>query len=155
MGKMVNGYSDIHTILMNERKVGGIIEANRIKLRTGEEYLSAVITNIDFCGSVFYSLGFIDQNGDRMMVHVHDISIIDNPTHKRVHQCTNEYYKKLRVEEKIQYLNRLCEVNEGCYTEIFLNEVRMIIEDIGIESIKNKVDLSFLHEQKRKIYRIA
>jgi uncharacterized protein YerC len=154
MAKMINGYLDMHTVVLNERKLGGAIEAERIKLRTGEEYSRPVITNIDFCGSVFYCLTFVDEQGERMMVHVNDISIIDNPTHKKVCDLNNKYYKQIKAEERINYLKRLCEVNDGACTELFLKEAKMIIDDIGYENIRQEIDLTFLAKNK-KIYKIA
>ena len=47
----INGLKDIHKLLVNERKIGGVIEVNTLRLRTGEVYQNAVITHIDLIGS--------------------------------------------------------------------------------------------------------
>ena len=38
MAYQINGLKDIHKLLMNERKIGGVIEVNTLRLRTGEVY---------------------------------------------------------------------------------------------------------------------
>jgi len=43
----INGLLDMKTIIQNERKVGGAVEAELIKLRTGEEY-SLPVKNIPY-----------------------------------------------------------------------------------------------------------
>jgi hypothetical protein len=48
--RKINGLSDMYTIIQNERKIGGVIEAESIKLRSGEEFVCPVILNIDFVG---------------------------------------------------------------------------------------------------------
>lgn len=154
MGKEVRGYSDMYTILSNERKLGGAIEALSIKLRNGEEYMNPVITHIDYCGSVYYSLHFIDKFGKKLMVHVNEIGIIESPSHKKIHELNNEYVKKLKQNEKLRYIKRLCELNEGFLTEMFVNEVKMLANDIGYENIPAELNLTFLVE-KKQIVKIA
>ena len=46
MANKINGFKDIHKLLVNERKIGGVIEVNTLRLRTGEVYQNAVITHI-------------------------------------------------------------------------------------------------------------
>ena len=58
MNHQINGLKDIYKLLMNERKVGGVIEASTLRLWTGEVYQNAVITQIDLLGSSIYSIGF-------------------------------------------------------------------------------------------------
>lgn len=150
----INGFIDIHSILTNERKIGGVIEAGLITLRTGEEYHNPVITNIDFFGGTFYSLGFIADNGDHLIVNVSDISKIAEPAHKRIHEMNNKVYKAERLKEKNSYLKKLCDLNKGVYIKTFLNEVKLLVEDIGDENISKEIDIEFL-QQKKKVFKIA
>ncbi|MEC1720217.1 hypothetical protein [Schinkia azotoformans] len=150
----INGFIDIHSILTNERKLGGVIEASVIRLRTGEEYNNPVITNIDFFGGIFYSLGFIADNGDHMIVNVSDISKITEPTHKKIHEMNNKVYKAEKLSEKNSYLKKLCDLNKGVYIKTFINEVKLLAEDIGVENINKEIDIDFLQKNK-KIVKIA
>ncbi|EKN64194.1 hypothetical protein M670_02510 [Schinkia azotoformans MEV2011] len=150
----INGFIDIHSILTNERKLGGVIEASVIRLRTGEEYNNPVITNIDFFGGTFYSLGFIADNGDHMIVNVSDISKITEPTHKKIHEMNNKVYKAEKLSEKNSYLKKLCDLNKGVYIKTFINEVKLLVEDIGVENINKEIDIDFLQKNK-KIVKIA
>ncbi|MEC1773680.1 hypothetical protein [Schinkia azotoformans] len=150
----INGFIDIHSILTNERKLGGVIEASVIRLRTDEEYNNPVITNIDFFGGTFYSLGFIADNGDHMIVNVSDISKITEPTHKKIHEMNNKVYKAEKLSEKNSYLKKLCDLNKGVYIKTFINEVKLLVEDIGVENINKEIDIDFLQKNK-KIVKIA
>ncbi|MED4353642.1 hypothetical protein P9265_15100 [Schinkia azotoformans] len=150
----INGFIDIHSILTNERKLGGVIEASVIRLRTGEEYNNPVITNIDFFGGIFYSLGFIADNGDHMIINVSDISKITEPTHKKIHEMNNKVYKAEKLSEKNSYLKKLCDLNKGVYIKTFINEVKLLVEDIGVENINKEIDIDFLQKNK-KIVKIA
>lgn len=150
----INGYIDIHSILTNERKIGGVIEASSISLRTDEEYNNPVITNIDFFGGNFYSLGFITDNGDHMIVNVSDISKIVEPTHIKIHEMHNKAYKVEKLKEKNLYLKKLCELNKDVYIKTFIDEVKLLVEDIGIENISEEIDINFL-QQKKKVFKIA
>lgn len=155
MKNLVNGFKDMYTILTNERKLGGVIEAKFIRLRSGEEYENAVITNVELMGSVFYSIGFMNIEGHHMIVNMSEISLISVPVHKRILDVNNKTYKQMKTEEKLHYLSRLYEVNEGSYTAIFLDEAKLIIDDIGIEAAKNRVDVSFFESEPQKVYSIA
>ena len=62
MNHQINGLKDIYKLLMNERKVGGVIEANALRLCTGEVYRNPVITQIDLLGSSIYSIGFMTED---------------------------------------------------------------------------------------------
>ncbi|WP_227939569.1 hypothetical protein [Alkalihalobacillus deserti] len=158
MSYSINGFQDFYTVLSNERKIGGVIEAENIKLRTGEVFHSPVFTNIDYSGSVFYSVGFISDEGVRMIVHVNDISTITSPLHKKVAMMNNEYYKALKMKEKVMYLKRLYKADQGAFTKPFLEEVKLIIEDIGISSIENDKELSkelLLKVSNNKVIKIA
>ncbi|WP_026673817.1 hypothetical protein [Alkalihalobacterium bogoriense] len=154
MQKQVNGLKDIYALLSNERKIGGIIETQFIRLRSGEEYKNAVITNVDMLGSTFYSLGFATSDGQHMIINVSEISVISAPVHKKIVDAHNLIYKKTKTAEKLKYLKRLYEVNEGSYTTIFLEEAKLIIDDIGYEAAKEHVDVSFITPPK-KVYSIA
>lgn len=101
MRGQVNGLTDIHTLLANERKVGGAIEAKSIRLRTGEEYELPVITSIDFAGTLFYSIGFVTKEGQSMIVNVNDISMIAEPQHKRICELQNDTVKQQKMQKKI------------------------------------------------------
>lgn len=150
----INGFIDIHSILANERKIGGVIEASRITLCTGEEYNNPVITNIDFFGGTFYTLGFIADNGNHIIVNVRDISKIVEPVHKKVHEMQNIVYKMEKLKEKNNYLKKLCDLNKEVYIKTFLNEVNLLVDDIGVENISEEIDHSFL-TKKNKIFKIA
>lgn len=150
----INGFIDIHSILTNERKIGGVIEASMIRLRTGEEYNNPVFTNIDFFGGTFYSIGFIADNGDHLIVNVSDISKIAEPAHKKIHEMDNKAFKTEKLKEKNTYLKKLCDLNRDVYIKTFINEVELLVEDIGEENINKDIDIEFL-QQKKKVYKIA
>lgn len=154
MANDVNGYNDIYAILANERLVGGVIEAEKIILRSGEQYHNPVITNIDFCGSTFYTLSFVSEIGDRIIVNVSDVSMIVDPFHKRIHEMKNHIVKTQKLKEKNHYLKKLCSLNTNVYIKTFLDEVKLLMEDIGIENISDEIDGSFLI-QKDKLFKIA
>jgi hypothetical protein len=154
MRYQVNGLTDIHTVMVNERKIGGAIEAEKIRLRSGEEFVCPVITHIDCSGSSFYSLGFLTAEGKTIIVHVNDISMIVEPIHKKIYELKNRYYKEHKMKEKLKYLKRLCEVNHGSNNLPFIKEAKMIIEDIGLDAAKKEIDLNFLNEKKH-LFRIA
>lgn len=127
----IHGLKDMYTILSNERKLGGVIEADYIRLGTGEQYSHAVITSIDMTGNHIYSLGFVDEQGQHFICHIDNLSIIYQPTHKRIQQLNNETVKKMKTAEKQKYLKRLIQVNEGSVNPIFMKEVVQILMDIG------------------------
>jgi hypothetical protein len=154
MRYQVNGLTDIHTIMVNERKIGGAIEAESIRLRSGEQFDCPVITNIDCSGSSYYSLGFLTAEGKKIIVNVNDISLIVEPVHKKIAELKNRFYKEFKTREKIKYLKRLCEVNQGSNNLPFVKEAKMIIEDIGMDSAKKEMDMNFLNEKKH-LFRIA
>lgn len=150
----INGLTDIYTILCNERKVGGVVEAEMIRLRSGEEYTNPVITSLDTDGTTIYSVGFVTEDGKRYIVHINDISMISQPVHKNVCQLCNETYKTVKTAEKLKYLKRLCEVNEGSTTPVFMKEVEQIVADIGTEAASvAEFNLPVVLE-KRKIGRV-
>ena len=144
----VNGLKDIHTVLSNERKLGGVVEAEFLRLRTGEEYKNIVITGIDTSGSTIYSVSFVTEEGRRYIVHVNDISLISEAAHKHIKQLNNKDYKKWKTEEKIKFLKKLCELNEGCFTKTFVCEAMQIIEDIGIDAAREYMDVDLFQDNK-------
>ena len=69
---------------MNERKVGGVIEVNTLRLRTGEVYQNAVITQIDLLGSSIYSIGFMTEDHQNIIVNITELSLLQEPKHKKI-----------------------------------------------------------------------
>ncbi|MGO4887338.1 hypothetical protein ACJ2A9_06255 [Anaerobacillus sp. MEB173] len=152
----INGYNDIQTVISNERKIGGVIEAEQIQLRSGEVYDCPVFTSVDVVGANIYSIGFISKDGVRMIVHVNDISMIKSATHKKIHELNNAGYKEYKVKEKLKYLKRLCKADQGACTCPFVEEAMLIIEDIGTDVLKveKDLDLKFL-SKGNKVVKIA
>ncbi len=150
MGYDVNGFTDMHTLLTNERKIGGAIEASRIRLSTGEEFTYPVITNIDFSGSTFYSVGFVTDDGEKYIVNVKEISMMASCQHCPIQELKNSHYKELKTKQRIEYLKRLCEINQGACTPIFEEEVATIINDIGEDAIDRDSELTHLKKQPLK-----
>jgi hypothetical protein len=158
MGYVVNGLADIYTVLSNERRLGGVIETEYICLRNGEHFPHSVITSIERIGNAGYYVGFITKEGKRVISHIDEITLISEPVHKRICEMSNEVYKKIKIDEKIKYLKKLCQVNEGSCTPVFEKEVKQVVEDIGMDVAMTEVDLSFIEEynseDERKIGRI-
>lgn len=123
-------------------------------MRSGEEYPNAVITNVDVMGSAFYSISFVSQDGMHMIVNVAEIGMISAPVHKKIVDLENQAYRKIRTAEKLRYLMRLYEVNEGSKNPFFLEEAKMLIQDIGTDAAKQKVDITYI-EESPKLYSIA
>lgn len=156
MRYQINGYTDMYTVIANERKVGGAVEASLIRLRTGEEFLNAVITRMEMSGTHFCSVGFVCDKGQRMIVHVNDISLISNARHVRVCELTNSIMREQKVAERLKALKRLCEVNEGADTLPFREEAARLADDISLDLALQHVDLPFLQEEAtHKVIRIA
>jgi hypothetical protein len=154
MAYQINGLKDIHKLLINERKIGGVIEVNTLRLRTGEVYQNAVITHIDLLGSSIYSIGFITEDHENMIVNITELGLLQEPKHKKIVELNNQAYKITKTKEKIKYLKRLFEVNNDSLNPIFLEEARMIIEDIGLSAVKKEINTSILYSEN-KIYSIA
>jgi hypothetical protein len=147
MTYQINGLKDIHKLLMNERKIGGVIEVNTLRLRTGEVYPHAVITHIDLLGSSIYSIGFITEDHQNIIVNITELSLLKEPKHKKTHELNNQAHKTTKTKEKIKYLNRLFEINRDSLNSIFLEEARMIIEDIGLSAVKKEIDTSLIDSE--------
>ncbi|WP_243290898.1 hypothetical protein [Bacillus sp. FJAT-47783] len=153
MGYQINGLRDMNAILTNERKIGGVIEASSIRLRSGEEYSNACIVNVDQLGSNYYSIGFVTEKGEKMIVNVNEISMISSPEHKKIANLNNQYYKETIRKEKFKYLARLFRVYQGNYTIHFYQEVKMILDDIGfnIEDQDLSTNISSIETELKRI----
>ncbi|WP_047151352.1 hypothetical protein [Aneurinibacillus tyrosinisolvens] len=156
MEYVVNGLADIYTVLSNERRVGGVIETGYIQLRDGQHFPCSVITSIERIGAANYYVGFITEEGKRFLSHIDEITLISQPVHKRICQMSNGMYKQMKIDEKLKYLKKLCQINEGSRTPVFEKEVKQIAEDIGMDAAGAELDLSFIEyssENERKINR--
>ena len=154
MSYQINGLKDIHKVLKNERKIGGVIEASSLRLRTGEVYPNAVITHIDLLGSSIYSIGFMSEEQENIIINIAELSLLQEPKHKNIYELNNLAYKAAKTKEKIKYLKRLFEINQDSLNSIFLEEARMIIEDIGLPAAKKEINTSIVYPDN-KIYSIA
>lgn len=154
MAYLINGLKDIHKLLTNERKIGGVIEVSTLRLRTGEAYKNAVITNIDLIGSAVYSIGFITEDHQNLIINISELGLLHEPKHKKIYELENQAYKTTKTKEKMKYLKRLYEVNKDSLNAIFFDEARMIIDDIGLPAAKKEVDISILFAEKN-LYSIA
>jgi hypothetical protein len=146
MRYQINGLSDIYKVLSNERKVGGVIEAEYVRLRSGDQYENAAIVSIDRLGEAIYSIGFVTSEGKRIISHVDDISMISDPVHKNICELRNEIYKRMKTAEKLKYLKKLLDVNEGSNNSIYKQEADMLINDLGRKAVQSEVDLSSLDQ---------
>lgn len=156
MRYQINGYTDMHTVIANERKIGGAIEAGMIRLRTGEVFANAVLTRMEMSGTHFCSIGFVTEEGKRLIVHVDDVSMIADARHVPVCELTNAFMRAEKTAERLKRLKRLCELNEGSCTPTFQEEAALLAYDIGLELARTHVDLSFLPPaEKARVVRIA
>jgi DNA polymerase III delta prime subunit len=80
--------------------------------------------------------------------------MLHEATHKKIRELNNQTYKKIKTEEKLKFLKRLYQVNEGSRNPIFLEEATAIIEDIGQDAAAKAVDTSIIFP-KSKVYSIA
>ncbi|KAA9018328.1 hypothetical protein [Niallia endozanthoxylica] len=150
----INGLKDIHKLLTNERKIGGVIEVNTLRLQTGEVYENAIITHIDLLGSSIYAFGFVTEDLQNIIVNINELSLLQEPKHKKVCEVNNQAYKTTKTKAKIKYLKRLVDLNKDSMNPIFLEELKMIIEDIGFSTIKNEINTSIIDLENRT-YSIA
>jgi hypothetical protein len=156
MRYQINGYTDMYTVLSNERKIGGAIEVSLIRLRSGEEYNNVVLTRLEMSDAQFCSLGFVTEEGKRLIVHVNDVSMIADANHVNVCELQNEVMREQKTAERLKRLKRLCQLNEGCITPTFREEALLLAEDIGFDLARQHVDLSFLPQaEKARVVRIA
>lgn len=150
----INGLKDIHKLLMNERKIGGVIEVNSLRLRTGEVFPNAVITNIDLLGSAIYSIGFISEDHQNIIINISELGLLDDPKYKKIAELKNQAYKATKTKEKVRYLKRLMEINKDSLNPIFLEEAKLIIDDIGLAAAKKEIDARLIFPEG-KLYSIA
>lgn len=149
MFNMLFGLKDIHTVIMNQRKIGGAAEADSIRLSTGETYLNPVFTNVDISKGQYVSVGFIDGEGQNIIAHVDQIAVIKGLEHKLICQLNNTYIKQIMVRDTLQYLQKLCEVNAGFVTQTFKKEALKIVQDVSVKELKNhNITLPFPVEEK-------
>ena len=80
--------------------------------------------------------------------------MLQEPKHKKICELNNQAYKTTKTKEKIKYLKRLFEINKDSLNSIFLEEARMIIEDIGLPAAKKEINTSIIYSEN-KIYSIA
>ncbi|SDI49398.1 hypothetical protein [Alteribacillus bidgolensis] len=154
MKNQINGYDDMYTVLANERKVGGVIESEYLRLSSGDEFYNVVITKVELIGSALCSIGCVTENGQKLIVNAKDISMIHQPEHKKIFEIRNQTFKHTKMKEKLKYLKRLFELNEGSYNPFFKEEAAMIIEDIGLSNAKQEIDVSVIYPEE-KVYTIA
>jgi hypothetical protein len=149
MFNMLFGLKDIHTVIANQRKIGGAAEAESIRLSSGETYQNPVFTNVDISKGQYVSFGFIDEEGQNIIAHVDQIAVIKGLQHKLICQLNNTYIKQLMVRDTLQYLQKLCEVNAGFVTKTFKKEALRLVQDISIKELKNHdISLPFPVEEK-------
>jgi hypothetical protein len=153
MNYQINGLKDIHKLLCNERKIGGVVEVDSLRLRTGEVYQHAVITNIDLIGSAIYSIGFVTADEQQLIVNISELGLLHEPKHKKIQELNNQAYKAKKTKEKLSYLKRLCELNCGSNHCIFHEEAQLIIEDIGLLAAKKVMDTCIIFPQEN-VYRL-
>ncbi|MEH7335232.1 hypothetical protein V7161_21640 [Neobacillus drentensis] len=149
MYNMLYGLKDIHTVITNHRKIGGAAEADSICLSSGETYQNPVFTNVDISKGQYVSVGFIDENGTNMIIHVDQIAVIKGLQHKLICQLNNTYIKQLLLRDTLQYLQKLCEVNQGFVTSSFKKEALKLVRDISVKELKHhNISLPFPVEEK-------
>ncbi|MEK4028567.1 hypothetical protein MKZ02_08435 [Pseudobacillus sp. FSL P4-0506] len=149
MMNMLHGLKDIHTVISNKRKIGGVAEASMIQLVSGEVYVHPVFTNVDLSKGQYVSLCFIDEDGMNIMTHVDQIAVIKGLQHKLICQMENSYVKQMLLQDTVQYLRKLCEINEGFVTHTFKKEALQLVRDISVKELKkHDVYLPFSVEDK-------
>lgn len=146
---MLYGLKDIHTVISNQRNIGGAAEASMIRLTNGEVYHNPVFTNIDISKGQYVSLCFIDEDGVNTIAHVDQIAVIKGLQHKLICQLDNTCVKQLLVKNNLQYLKRLCDINDGFVTQTFKKEALKLIRDISVAELKkHNMSLPFQVEEK-------
>jgi hypothetical protein len=146
---MLHGLKDIHTVIANHRKLGGVAEASTIQLSSGEVYNNPVFTNIDISKGQYISLCFIDENGTNIMMHVDQIAVIKGLQHKLICQLNNTYVKQVLLQDTLQYLQKLCEINDGFITHSFQKEALKLVRDISVTELKkHNISLPFPIEKQ-------
>jgi hypothetical protein len=138
MLNMLHGLKDIHTVVSNHRKVGGVAEASIIRLSSGEEYRNPVFTNVDISKGQYVSVCFIDEKGNNIIAHVDQIAVITGLQHKLICQLNNTYVKDMLLYKTLQYLTKLCKVNDGFVTMSFKKEALRLIRDISVKELERR-----------------
>ncbi len=154
MNNQINGFDDMHTVLANERKVGGVIESDYLRLSSGEMFKNVAITKVELMGSALCSIGCVTEEGELLLINVKEISMIHQPHHKKIYEMANQAYKQVKLQEKMKYLKRLFDLNDGSYNPLFAEEAMMIIDDIGLHNVKKELDISSVYPDE-KVYTIA
>jgi hypothetical protein len=156
MFNMLYGLKDIHTVISNHRKIGGAAEAEMIRLSSGETYHNPVFTNVDISRGQYVSICFIDENGTNIIAHVDQIGVIKGLEHKLICQLNNTHVKQLMLQDTLQYLQKLCEVNDGFVTNSFKKEAIKLVRDISIKELNNHnvalpfpIEENIIHLNKR------
>jgi hypothetical protein len=135
---MLYGLKDIFTVVSNLRKIGGAAEATFIRLRSGEEYSNPVFTCIDHSKGQFVSLGFITESGENFLIHVDEISMIKGSQHKLICQLDNQFAKQQLMAERLHYIKRLCEINQGFVTRTFRDELIKLVRDVSVKEVEKE-----------------
>jgi hypothetical protein len=149
MLSMLYGLKDIHTVIANHRKIGGVAEADMICLSSDESYHNPVFMNIDISKGQYVSICFIDENGTNIIAHIDQITVIKGLQHKLICQLNNSYVKQLLLRDTLQYLQKLCELNDGFVTHSFKKEALKLVRDISVKELKNhNISLPFPIEEK-------
>ncbi|MFB5661241.1 hypothetical protein [Alteribacillus sp. HJP-4] len=154
MSNQINGFDDMNTVLANERKIGGVIESDYLRLSTGDEYNNVCITKVELIGSALCSIGCVTEDGQQLIVNAKEVSIIYQPQHKKIYELKNQAFKHTKMNQKKKYLKRLFELNNGSHNPVFLEEAMLVIEDIGLKNVKQEVDVSAIYSEE-KVYTIA
>lgn len=149
MFNMLFGLKDIHTVIANQRKIGGAAEADSIRLSSGETYNNPVFTNVDISKGQYVSVGFIDEEGQNIIAHVDQVAVIKGLQHKLICQLNNKYIQQMMVRDTLLYLQKLCEVNAGFITQTFKKEALRLVQDISVNELsKHNISLPFPVEEK-------
>lgn len=157
MANMLHGLKDIDTVISNNRKIGGVAEAAVLQLTCGESYTNPVFMNIDKSKGQYVSLCFIDENRMNICIHVDQIAIMKGLEYKFICQLNNQYVKELLLADTLQYLLKLCKINDGFVTPTFKKEALRLVRDISVTELeKQNVSLPFqiednlIHLNERK-----
>jgi hypothetical protein len=142
----IRGLSDIDTVLSQQRKWFGAVEAEMIRLQSGEEYSDVVILSLDRLGANYYTMGLFTTDGETHIVHINEISSMKSVQHKAVKELINREYQQSITEERLAYLERLCQVNCGSCSPFYCEEVMRLVDDLGLDAIARKKDDTVIRE---------
>lgn len=85
---------------MYERKIGGVIEVNTLRLQTGEVYQNAIITHIDLLGASIYAVGFVTEDHHNIIVNINELSLMQGAQYKKIVEIKNQAYKATKTKAK-------------------------------------------------------